>query len=243
MNHIPVQKGQVVLVAIASYQRLPVALGVTTQTSSGHPVGSMAPVVQGQGLCLSFLGGPTGVSGVSAPISSTKTTNLTKHRWRFAILEMQVFFSELVGEFSFAFPEEVVSAPALRTHSFRSRQVQRFYFEDTVRAGFAGNLPLVAQGFRHSAWTDLTSPLGMAGWPATPKYELQPTSYSPRSLRLRLPRPLPLSAGQQEKNDSATARQHRQRPPPRSTTSASTLPFFDSRARGLFRRPPRSLHA
>ncbi|KAJ7633945.1 cytochrome P450 [Mycena rosella] len=95
MNHIPVQKGQVVLVAIASYQRL--------QSRWGEDAHQFRPsrwidgtVVQGQAVgpyanLLSFLGGPRVCLG-----------------WRFAprVLEMQVFFSKLVGEFSFALPED-----------------------------------------------------------------------------------------------------------------------------------------
>ncbi|KAJ7260302.1 cytochrome P450 [Mycena haematopus] len=93
INHISVQKGQVVLVAIASYQRL--------QSRWGEDVHQFRPsrwidgtVVQGQAVgpyanLLSFLGGPRVCLG-----------------WRFAILEMQVFFSELVGAFSFSVPED-----------------------------------------------------------------------------------------------------------------------------------------
>ncbi|KAF7336154.1 Cytochrome P450 [Mycena venus] len=93
MNHIPVQKGQVVLVAIASYQRL--------QSRWGEDAHQFRPsrwidgtIVKGQAVgpyanLLSFLGGPRTCPG-----------------WRFAILEMQVFFSEMVGEFSFALPED-----------------------------------------------------------------------------------------------------------------------------------------
>ncbi|KAJ7200096.1 cytochrome P450 [Mycena pura] len=93
MNHIPVQKGQVVLAAIASYQRL--------QSRWGEDAHQFRPsrwvdgtIVQGQAVgpyanLLSFLGGPRVCLG-----------------WRFAILEMQVFFSKLVGEFSFALSEE-----------------------------------------------------------------------------------------------------------------------------------------
>ncbi|KAF7336142.1 Cytochrome P450 [Mycena venus] len=80
MNHIPVQKGQVVHVAIASYQRL--------QSRWGEDAHRFRPsrwidgtVVQGQAVAFSVV-----------------------HGWRFAILEMQVFFSELVGTFSFALP-------------------------------------------------------------------------------------------------------------------------------------------
>ncbi|KAJ7302230.1 cytochrome P450 [Mycena albidolilacea] len=93
MNHIPVQKGQVVLVAIASYQRLQSRWGedahqfrpsrwVDGTIEQGQAVGPYANL-------LSFLGGPRVCLG-----------------WRFAILEMQVFFSELIGEFSFSLPED-----------------------------------------------------------------------------------------------------------------------------------------
>ncbi|KAJ7673920.1 cytochrome P450, partial [Mycena polygramma] len=93
MHHISVQKGQVVLVAIASYQRL--------QSYWGEDAHQFRPsrwldgtIVPGQAVgpyanLLSFLGGPRVCLG-----------------WRFAVLEMQVFFSELVGAFSFALPED-----------------------------------------------------------------------------------------------------------------------------------------
>ncbi|KAF8214337.1 cytochrome P450 [Mycena galopus ATCC 62051] len=93
MHHISVQKGQVVLLAIASYQRL--------QSRWGEDAHQFRPsrwidetIIPGQALgpyanLLSFLGGPRVCLG-----------------WRFAILEMQVFFSEMVGAFSFALPED-----------------------------------------------------------------------------------------------------------------------------------------
>ncbi|KAJ7037292.1 cytochrome P450 [Mycena alexandri] len=92
MNHIPVQKGQVVIVATASYQRL--------HSRWGEDAHQFRPsrwidgtVMQGQAVgpyanLLSFLGGPRMCLG-----------------WRFAILEMQVFFSEVVGKFSLSLPE------------------------------------------------------------------------------------------------------------------------------------------
>ncbi|KAJ7302219.1 cytochrome P450, partial [Mycena albidolilacea] len=92
-SYIPVQKGQVVLVAIASYQRLQSRWGEDAHQfrPSRWVDGTMKPgqAVGPYANLLSFLGGPRVCLG-----------------WRFAILEMQVFFSELIGEFSFALPED-----------------------------------------------------------------------------------------------------------------------------------------
>jgi len=93
INEIPVRKGQVLNVAIASYQRQESRWGSDSHDfrpsrwmdgsiSQGQAVGPYANL-------LTFLGGPRVCLG-----------------WRFAILEMQVFFTELVGKFSFSFPEE-----------------------------------------------------------------------------------------------------------------------------------------
>ncbi|KAK7042069.1 cytochrome P450 [Favolaschia claudopus] len=92
INEIPIPKGQIMNVAIASYQRLPSRWGGDSHTfrpsrwldggvTQGQAVGPYANL-------LSFLGGPRVCLG-----------------WRFAILEMQVFFSELISKCSFALPE------------------------------------------------------------------------------------------------------------------------------------------
>ncbi|KAF8142904.1 cytochrome P450 [Mycena galopus ATCC 62051] len=93
-DQIMIHEGQVVYVAIASYQRL--------ETLWGEDAHEFRPsrwldgtAYQGQALgpyanLLSFLGGPRVCLG-----------------WRFAILEMQVFFFELVCKFSFAVPKDV----------------------------------------------------------------------------------------------------------------------------------------
>ncbi|KAF8142227.1 cytochrome P450 [Mycena galopus ATCC 62051] len=89
LSHIPVRKGQIVTLAIASYQRLQSRWGedahkfnptrwLDTEACKGEAVGPYANL-------LSFIGGPRTCLG-----------------WRFAILEMQVFLCELVGKFSFA---------------------------------------------------------------------------------------------------------------------------------------------
>ncbi|KAJ6548581.1 cytochrome P450 [Mycena capillaripes] len=92
LSQIPVAKGQIVVVAIASYQRLQSRWGedadkfrpsrwLDSTVSKGDAIGPYANL-------LTFLGGPHTCLG-----------------WRFALLEMQVVFCELVGKFSFALPE------------------------------------------------------------------------------------------------------------------------------------------
>ncbi|KAJ7841213.1 cytochrome P450 [Mycena olivaceomarginata] len=93
INQIPVRKGQVLNIAIASYHRLESRWGkdalefrpsrwLDGTISQGQAVGPYANL-------LTFLGGPRVCLG-----------------WRFAILEMQVFFAELAGKFAFTLPEE-----------------------------------------------------------------------------------------------------------------------------------------
>ncbi|KAJ6465396.1 cytochrome P450 [Mycena sanguinolenta] len=93
INQIPVRKGQVLNVAIASYQRL--------ESRWGKDAHKFRPsrwldgtIYQGQAVgpyanLLTFLGGPRVCLG-----------------WRFAVLEMQVFFAELVGKFALNLPKE-----------------------------------------------------------------------------------------------------------------------------------------
>ncbi|KAJ7920916.1 cytochrome P450 [Mycena leptocephala] len=92
ISEIPVRKGQMVVVGIASYQRLESRWGEDAHQfrpsrwldgtiSKGEAIGPYANL-------LTFLGGPHTCLG-----------------WRFAILEMQVILCELVGKFSFALPE------------------------------------------------------------------------------------------------------------------------------------------
>ncbi|KAJ7803339.1 cytochrome P450 [Mycena leptocephala] len=98
IDQIHVQKGQVITLAIASYQRLHSRWGDDADTFNpsrwldgtpyqGDAVGPYANL-------LSFLGGPRICLG-----------------WRFAILEMQVILCELVAKFSFAEPENMRSRP------------------------------------------------------------------------------------------------------------------------------------
>ncbi|KAJ7106643.1 cytochrome P450 [Mycena epipterygia] len=92
ISEIPVQKGQLVTLALAGYQRLESRWGedahefkpsrwIEGTPYQGEAVGPYANL-------LSFIGGPRTCLG-----------------WRFAILEMQVIICELVGKFSFALSE------------------------------------------------------------------------------------------------------------------------------------------
>ncbi|KAF8172535.1 cytochrome P450 [Mycena galopus ATCC 62051] len=92
ITQLPVRKGEVVTLGIASYQRLSSRWGknphefnpyrwLDGETYQGDGVGPFANL-------LTFLGGPPTCLG-----------------WRFAILEMQVIFCELVAKFSFTKPE------------------------------------------------------------------------------------------------------------------------------------------
>ncbi|KAJ7897582.1 cytochrome P450 [Mycena olivaceomarginata] len=93
ISHLPVRKGQIVNLGIASYQQLESRWGKDAHefkpsrwleggVFKGEAVGPYANL-------LSFLGGPRTCLG-----------------WRFAILEMQLFLCELVGKFSFTLPAE-----------------------------------------------------------------------------------------------------------------------------------------
>ncbi|KAJ7159039.1 cytochrome P450 [Mycena crocata] len=100
INQIPVQKGQLVSLAIGAYQRLESRWGddakefnpsrwLRATEPQGDAVGPYANL-------LSFLGGPRVCLG-----------------WRFAILEMQVILCEVVAKFSFAASEDTVVRPRL----------------------------------------------------------------------------------------------------------------------------------
>ncbi|KAJ7673673.1 cytochrome P450 [Mycena polygramma] len=102
VNQIAIQKGQIVTMAIASYQRLSSHWGpkadkfkpsrwLEGEVSPGDAVGPYANL-------LSFMGGPRTCLG-----------------WRFALLEMQVIVCELVGKFSFEEPENEPIQPRFRT--------------------------------------------------------------------------------------------------------------------------------
>ncbi|KAJ6489896.1 cytochrome P450 [Mycena sanguinolenta] len=91
ISQIPVVKGQLVTVAIASYQRLASHWGkdahefnpyrwLEGDVHQGDAVGPYANI-------LTFLGGPRTCLG-----------------WRFAISEMQIIFCEVIGKFSFTEP-------------------------------------------------------------------------------------------------------------------------------------------
>ncbi|KAJ6557025.1 cytochrome P450 [Mycena vulgaris] len=94
ITQIPVRKGQLVTLAIASFQRLESFWGADSQEFKpqrwleGSPYKGETSVGPYANL-LSFLGGPRTCLG-----------------WRFAILEMQVFICELVGKFSFTLPKD-----------------------------------------------------------------------------------------------------------------------------------------
>ncbi|KAJ7442348.1 cytochrome P450 [Mycena galericulata] len=93
ISQIPIQKGQVLTVAIASYQRLESRWGADAHefkpsrwiegtAYQGEAIGPYANL-------LTFLSGTHTCLG-----------------WRFAIMEMQVILCELVGKFSFSLPED-----------------------------------------------------------------------------------------------------------------------------------------
>ncbi|KAF7358691.1 Cytochrome P450 [Mycena sanguinolenta] len=93
ISQIPVRKGQIVIVGIASYQRHDLRWGENPNVfrparwlegtvSKGDAIGPYSNL-------LTFLGGPHTCLG-----------------WRFALLEMQVVICELIGKFSFALPED-----------------------------------------------------------------------------------------------------------------------------------------
>ncbi|KAJ6557041.1 cytochrome P450 [Mycena vulgaris] len=94
ITQIPVRKGQLVTMAIASFQRLESFWGADSHQFKpqrwleGSPYKGETSVGPYANL-LSFLGGPRTCLG-----------------WRFAILEMQVFICELVGKFSFTLPKD-----------------------------------------------------------------------------------------------------------------------------------------
>ncbi|KAJ6546674.1 cytochrome P450 [Mycena vulgaris] len=94
ITQIPVRKGQLVTLAIASFQRLESFWGADSHEFKpqrwleGSPYKGETSVGPYANL-LSFLGGPRTCLG-----------------WRFAILEMQVFLCELVGKFSFTLPKD-----------------------------------------------------------------------------------------------------------------------------------------
>ncbi|KAF7344058.1 Cytochrome P450 [Mycena venus] len=94
-DRIPVRKGQLVLLGIASYQRLESLWGddadkfrpsrwLDGTVHQGEAIGPYANL-------LSFLGGPHTCLG-----------------WRFAVMEMQVILCELLGKFSFSLPVDHV---------------------------------------------------------------------------------------------------------------------------------------
>ncbi|KAJ6477923.1 cytochrome P450 [Mycena vitilis] len=102
VNQIAIQKGQVVTMAIASYQRLSSHWGpdadkfkpsrwLEGEISPGDAVGPYANL-------LSFMGGPRTCLG-----------------WRFALLEMQVIICELVGKFFFQETQNEFIQPRFRT--------------------------------------------------------------------------------------------------------------------------------
>ncbi|KAJ7854375.1 cytochrome P450 [Mycena leptocephala] len=97
ISDVSVRKGQIVVVGIASYNRLESRWGddahefrpsrwLEGTISKGEPIGPYANLVDLRSL--TFLGGPHTCLG-----------------WRFAISEMQVVICELVGKFSFALPD------------------------------------------------------------------------------------------------------------------------------------------
>ncbi|KAJ7028339.1 cytochrome P450 [Mycena alexandri] len=93
ISHICIEKGQIVSMAIAAFQRLESRWGKDAhefnpnrwlQGSAYRGAEALGPYAN----LMSFLGGPHTCLG-----------------WRFAVFEMQVFICELVRQFSFALPE------------------------------------------------------------------------------------------------------------------------------------------
>ncbi|KAJ7191590.1 cytochrome P450 [Mycena pura] len=93
VDHILVRNGELVIIGVASYQRDKFRWGenpdkfdplrwVDGRVKQGDAIGPYANL-------LSFLGGPRTCLG-----------------WRFAVMEMQTIFSELLGNFSFALAED-----------------------------------------------------------------------------------------------------------------------------------------
>ncbi|KAK7029935.1 cytochrome P450 [Favolaschia claudopus] len=95
ISHVPVQKGQVLTLAVASYQRLEQYWGEDAQKFrpsrwiDGTLNDIKAPATGPYANLMSFLGGPRVCLG-----------------WRFAVLELQVFFCELVRNLYFSLPED-----------------------------------------------------------------------------------------------------------------------------------------
>ncbi|KAJ7635247.1 cytochrome P450 [Roridomyces roridus] len=103
ISQIPIQKGQIVGLAIASSQRAESLWGpdadkfnpyrwIQGNNYQGEAIGPYANLS-------SFLGGPRTCLG-----------------WRFALVEMQMFLCELVGKYSFSFPGEGDSTRAAGAH-------------------------------------------------------------------------------------------------------------------------------
>ncbi|KAJ7635192.1 cytochrome P450 [Roridomyces roridus] len=93
ISHVPVRKGQVVSVAIASYQRL--------ESLWGPDAGEFRPLRWVEGVNYR---GEYGI-GPYANLLTFFAGPRTCLGWRFAILEMQVLICELVGKFSFELPK------------------------------------------------------------------------------------------------------------------------------------------
>ncbi|KAJ7442359.1 cytochrome P450 [Mycena galericulata] len=93
ISQLPIRKGQVVTVAIASYQRL--------ESRWGADAHEFKPS--------RWIEGTAYQGDVIGPYANLLTFLSGAHTclgWRFAIMEMQVILCELVGKFSFSLPEE-----------------------------------------------------------------------------------------------------------------------------------------
>ncbi|KAJ7930607.1 cytochrome P450 [Mycena leptocephala] len=130
MNQVLVRKGQILTLAVASYQRFEPRWG--QDAHKFRPARWLdGTVYQGPGVGpyanlfvdFLFLGSPLNLTIRSLNFFGGPRVCLG---WRFAILEMQVFFCELVTKFSFALPDSE---------------------EDSVRMRFAGSLiPVLPNG-------------------------------------------------------------------------------------------------
>ncbi|KAJ7274665.1 cytochrome P450 [Mycena rebaudengoi] len=97
---LPIRKGQVICLAIGSYNRLESIWGPDahelkpSRWLDGIPYTADAPHIGPYSNLLSFYSGPRTCLG-----------------WRFALLEMQVIICELVSKFSFSLPEDDFALP------------------------------------------------------------------------------------------------------------------------------------
>lgn len=104
LSEIPVHIGQIMMLGLGSSHRLESCWGVDAHEFrparwlDGSPYNGKGEAVGPYANLLTFLGGPRTCPG-----------------WRFAILEMQIFFCELIQKFSFELPENDPVHPRFAT--------------------------------------------------------------------------------------------------------------------------------